>query len=384
MSSIGPIGTASLDSASYDRSFYGGLQYLMPNTKFSRFDSRLDETPTGDAVISGNNWASADRLEAAFFVSADRTDHALWLMPGELRQRVGEQFPSGDLLGPEPVIGVRTIGFNPLGYSAGRPGRWTGGAARVIVNVDPLRTPLMLGIDVAARSRDSATLELRANGVGLWKGSIPRAGGAATFSLEDVPVGDELTVQILSDTIQSANPATGRNRNRTLGVLVRRLRVDARDDLATAAIAGLVLGAEQVLGYPEAGFHRAERYGDGPARWTNGAARLRIPLYASYLPERLEVATVVPTRDGTTLRIRANGVVLWNGEIPSGPWSRSLALAGVPLGNELVVELLSDTFRPAETVEGSTDRRTLGVMVRSIRLFAARISARSDDTDDSL
>jgi hypothetical protein len=38
----------------------------------------------------------------------------------------------------------------------------------------------------------------------------------------------------------------------------------------------------------------------------------------------------------------------------------------------LVIELESDTFTPADRVEGSTDERTLGVAVRGIRLTADR------------
>jgi hypothetical protein len=87
-----------------------------------------------------------------------------------------------------------------------------------------------------------------------------------------------------------------------------------------------------------------------------------------HLPTRLELATVAPERDGALLRITANGVDLWNGPIPSDLWSQTFDLAGVPLRDELNLELESDTFVPAESVAGSTDPRTLGVMVRSIRL----------------
>ena len=52
------------------------------------------------------------------------------------------------------------------------------------------------------------------------------------------------------------------------------------------------------------------------------------------------------------------------------PWTRSFDLTGVPIRDELNLELESDTFVPAESVDGSTDHRTLGIMVRSIRLSA--------------
>ncbi len=84
------------------------------------------------------------------------------------------------------------------------------------------------------------------------------------------------------------------------------------------------------------------------------------------------VATAAPGRDRARLTVRANGIQLWNRPIPPDPWSRSLDLAGVALGNELVVELDSDTFCPADTPDGSTDHRTLGIMVRQIRLIIDR------------
>jgi hypothetical protein len=181
-------------------------------------------------------------------------------------------------------------------------------------------------------------------------------------------MGDQLTIEILSDTMLAPKRPTGRARLRRLGVFVNSLRLNGREALAAAASNGLLLGAKKVLGYPEAGFFGDESHGGDAARWTNGAARLRIPLHPKHLPDHLEVATVVPGRDGARLAIRVNGVVLWSGGIPSGPWSRSLSLADVPRADELLVELESDTFCPAETIDGSTDTRKLGVKVRSILL----------------
>jgi hypothetical protein len=277
----------------------------------------------------------------------------------------------GNLLGAEPVVGVRATGFGPYERTARRSGRWTDGSATLVVNTDPNRPPLMLGFDVAGTGRDTAAVELRVNGVTIWQGTLPRAGAAATFRLDTVPMNDRLTIEILSDTVLVARPHDGRGRQRSLGVFIGGVRLAGRESLAAAAVGGLPLGAELVLGYPESGFYGAERHGHAPARWTDGAASLRIPLHPDHLPDRLEVATVAPGRDSAGLRVRANGIVLWDGAIPSRPWSRSFALTDVPLGDELHIELESDTFRPSETIDGSTDRRRLGVKVCSIRLSAA-------------
>ena len=367
--SIGPIEAVSYDSATHQRAFYGALQYLMPNTVFTRFDSQDNQVPTNEAVISGNDWYQARELGARFFVSASHCDNALWLMPGELMRGVERWAPEGDILGLEPVIGVRASGLGQPEISAARLGRWTNGAATISVHVDEDRPPLMLGIDIAETGRDTTGIELQTNGVPLSDRPDPWTGGAATFSLARVPMADRLTIEIFSDTRQETHQFRSSPRRRDLGVFVRNLRLDSREALAEAATAGLLLGASQVLGYPESGFYGAERHGDSAARWTNGAASLRIPMHRTHRPGRLEVATVVPGRDWTNLRVRANGVVVWDGSVASGPWSRSFELTGVALGDELLVELLSETFCPAEMIDGSTDRRTLGVKVLSIRLL---------------
>jgi hypothetical protein len=368
LSSIGPIPSISYDSGYHDQAFYGGLQYLASETVFTRFSSRDDETPRDGAVISGNDWSQAERLGAKFYVSAGRVNSALWLMPGRLRSTIVRWAPEGDILGREPVIGVRANGFHSFERNAGRLGRWTDGAATLTAHVNRRQPPLMLGVEIAGTGRARTELELRANGVTLWNQPIPNTGGAATFDLEHVPIEDPIAVEILSDTILVEKPAGGPGPGRTLGVFVCRVSLGSREALAAAATGGLLLGAEQVLGYPETGFFGAERHGDVAARWTNGAASLRIPLHPKHLPERLEISTVAPGRDSAHLRVRANGVVLWDRLITSGPWSRVFSLAGVPLGDELRVGLESDTFCPADTIDGSADRRNLGVKVISIRL----------------
>ena len=145
------------------------------------------------------------------------------------------------------------------------------------------------------------------------------------------------------------------------GELQSRLPVMAYD--------GMTLGAEPAIRVRELGFHDLEWVAGVPARWTNGAASLRVPLDPENLPQRVEVEILASgRREGADLQILTNGVELWRARIPANEWSKTLSLKQVPMGNALLIELNSDTSTPAASHEGSPDSRRLGVMVKAIRL----------------
>jgi hypothetical protein len=132
----------------------------------------------------------------------------------------------------------------------------------------------------------------------------------------------------------------------------------------------IAMGATRVWGVEESGFHDEAACFDQPRRWTNGHGKLLVPLADGGVPDRLmiDLAWVGPA--GTRLQILANGH-----ELHSGPlrcrrgWCKTLPLAGVPIGPELTIELISDTFQPDQCIEGSADTRNLGVLVRELRLL---------------
>ena len=141
-----------------------------------------------------------------------------------------------------------------------------------------------------------------------------------------------------------------------------------RDGPGAATWENVTLGAEPVLGFEESGFHAPEQIEGAPGRWTNGLATLKVPLSPRALPRRLEIETTAPGRRGARLRLRANGEELWHGRVPPDTWAQTFDLEKVRMERELLIELASDTFTPAERYEGSTDERRLGVAVRGIRL----------------
>jgi hypothetical protein len=181
-----------------------------------------------------------------------------------------------------------------------------------------------------------------------------------TFDLERVPLHDELLIELKSDT--SAD-------QRRLGVMVRGIRVIPRDLGNVAAYEGITLGAAPVLGFEESGFYAPERIEGAPGRWTNGAATLTVPLNPRRMPQWIEVETLAPGRDKAQLQVLVNGVEFSAQEVPRGVWSATFNLERIPMSDELLIELKSDTFIPAERHEGSSDTRELGLVVRGIRLL---------------
>jgi hypothetical protein len=368
VSRLGPIDRLSYDTEYLDGGFYRGIQYLMQDTVFVRFNGRQGQVPVTETVISGRDWRQARTYGAEFFLLAPQVDNALWVMPGELQSQISRHAPRGELIGQQPAIRVRYGGFSRRTLNAGTLGRWTNGSAAIRVGVDPRNPPRMLGIDIGPPRRDDIRFELRVNGTTLCDGSLPRPGTAATFDLQRVPIDDELTIAFICHSAGLSEGAAAFDGRHERGIFVRQVRLEGPTSLGSAVVGGLTLGAEKVLGVPESGFHGPESFASAPARWTDGAARLHILLDPGNLPNRLEVATAAPGRDSVLLRITANCVDLWKGPISAAPWSRSFDLSGLSLENGLKLELTSDTFRPTESVEGSDDTRNLGVMIRSIQL----------------
>ncbi len=81
LSRVGPIPAISYDAAHHEHEIFYGIQFLLPDTVFNRFDSRKREVPLSEAVISGNKWRQARRLGARFVVSSG-WDNALVVAAG--------------------------------------------------------------------------------------------------------------------------------------------------------------------------------------------------------------------------------------------------------------------------------------------------------------
>ncbi len=233
VSRLGPIESISYDGAHFQAEVFYGLQYLLPHTRFDRFDSHQGERPQSEVVVSANRWGQARRLGARFVVSSG-WDNALWVLPGELQSRLPVPPYEGVTLGVEPLAGFAEFGFHLPEEFGGAPGRWTKRVATLRVLLDPRSPPRILGIETMVPGRDGARLQLLANGVELWGGRIPAEAWSETFSLAQVPMGKELVIKLKSDTFSPADSLEGSRDQRTLGVVVRGIRLTARDSFDEA------------------------------------------------------------------------------------------------------------------------------------------------------
>lgn len=109
------------------------------------------------------------------------------------------------------------------------------------------------------------------------------------------------------------------------------------------------------------GLYDREGQGDGSFRWTNGAARIVVPRSVQSSPRSVRVNLATAGPEERRLIIRVNGCDVFEGQAPSGRWSRILAVPDCPNHNETVIELRSPTHTVSE--------RTLGVAVERIDLL---------------
>ena len=128
----------------------------------------------------------------------------------------------------------------------------------------------------------------------------------------------------------------------------------------------VALGNRWVWGVRESGFYG--RRGNNGRRWTNGAGKLIVPIDENRPPQVLKVDLASTGPKGTQLTVLVNSDVLFHESVPRGRWSKTFSLAGRSFNKQLTLELLSDTVVPRETT-GSTDGRSLGVMVEAITLL---------------
>jgi hypothetical protein len=139
--------------------------------------------------------------------------------------------------------------------------------------------------------------------------------------------------------------------------------------LEPADVIHFPLGGRRVWGVPEAGFYDQEVLGGQPLRWTNGHGKLVVPMGQTKPTEVvIDLAQVHPK--GGRLRVLANGHELYHGLLAGErSWFAILPLADVPIGQALTLEFISNPFVPSESIDGSGDRRSLGVLVREVRLL---------------
>ena len=268
--------------------------------------------------------------------------------------------------GNEKVLIVGEWGLYEQEFCENIPVRWTNGAATFLVPLNEKRLPKAIGVDIVSTGGvKQKRVRIAANGYKLFDGQIPDGGYSQHFSLADVPLWKQLIIELLSDTSIPKEIMKGSTDSRTLGVSVKDIRLLDNDYI------NVNLGSEKVLGIGESGWYDKEFLDKTPVRWTNGAARLVIPLNEKRLPKAMnvEIVSMGGLKKPKRVRILANGHRLFDGLVREEGYSHIFDLSGLPLGKQLTIELLSDTHAPGQVIKGSTDVRTLGVLVKDIQLL---------------
>jgi WD40 repeat protein len=148
--------------------------------------------------------------------------------------------------------------------------------------------------------------------------------------------------------------------------------VPSRDPASFIAV---TLGSEAHPDIEETGFSYQEYdTNNQPFRWTDGHGQLVIPIDKEQPPQALamELHIFRPAQVKTAwLQIKVNQRELFNEHIPLWKWEKTLDLSGLDLGEELVLDIYSDTFNPRGIMDGGTndDTRTLGVQVWCVMLL---------------
>jgi hypothetical protein len=180
-------------------------------------------------------------------------------------------------------------------------------------------------------------------------------------------------LEIVSDTFPAPEGA-----DPVLGVRIQGIELLAREEEATEMVHRF-LGCKSVPQVQESGFHGQQYNKEGqPFRLTDGHARLVVPIDPARVPQkvRLQLWPWRPAQAGRgTLRILINQRELFNEQVSSERWDRTFALDGIDLGQELVLEIVSDTFVPSK-YDGGSGTFPVGVHVFGVELLAAGENAK--------
>ncbi|WP_460183850.1 hypothetical protein [Thermopirellula anaerolimosa] len=140
--------------------------------------------------------------------------------------RSGRSF-ANVLLGCKEVEGVLDSGFHYQEYDQGQPFRWTNGHGKLLVPIDPKRSPQSLWVSVMTfrPKPDPIPFRIVVDGKVLYDGMIPSGKWEIDLDLRSRHFGKEVMIELLSSTFVPKGVMDGGKNNdpRTLGVQVRGL-----------------------------------------------------------------------------------------------------------------------------------------------------------------
>jgi hypothetical protein len=134
----------------------------------------------------------------------------------------------------------------------------------------------------------------------------------------------------------------------------------------------VMLGRTAVKGVAESGFHFQEYTDSVPFRWTNGDAKLLVPISPRRPPQRLWISIETFRAKPTTVRFQVlvDDSAVFDGSVPLGSWEETFDLSSHRFSKQAMIEIRSATFVPKGLMDGgkNTDTRVLGVQVKGIML----------------
>jgi len=102
--------------------------------------------------------------------------------------------------------------------------------------------------------------------------------------------------------------------------------------------------------------------------WTTGNAKLLIPLEEGDSPKTLSLTIYQGIRGGGKLEIWINKHLAFSEIVKEGFQDKIIDLSGIKLQRTTGIQFVSDTFIPSEIMEGSNDKRKLGIGIKTVKL----------------
>jgi hypothetical protein len=271
------------------------------------------------------------------------------------------------LLGIDSMDEIEEEGFHALETThiwKDESFRWTNGAAKLVVPLGE-RPPRALFVRLGLTAPRLVQLRILVNGKPLFDEKFTMTNDwTRTFDVSDLKLGKAMTIEIFSDTVVPSDSDIHSDDGRSLGVAMRgvMLMSDEQD------FANVLVGAKSVVGVAEEGMHGQEYADEQPFRWTNGAAKLTVPIGRD-APKALALVCGVPHRPDFRVEVKVNGQSLFNEVVlAKGDWTVELPLHGVNLAREARIELTTSTVVPLQSGTGSKDGRTLGIRLKRLML----------------
>ncbi|MDA8017346.1 MAG: sulfatase-like hydrolase/transferase [Thermoanaerobaculia bacterium] len=133
------------------------------------------------------------------------------------------------------------------------------------------------------------------------------------------------------------------------------------------------VGKQTVYGVVEVGLHSTESWDLGAIRWTDGDAKITVPVSRSRPPRGLHLTIAGCKPGGSRLRVHVENSLRLDTEVDSlgkgETWTTVVPLDGLEFGGDMTVGLESDSFVPSERSDTSADNRRLGVAILEFELL---------------